>query len=41
MVCSELDQGTMSCSGACCFGVIYGEWYGICDFVVFSVAGMC
>ena len=24
-----------------CFGVMYGEWYGICDFVVFSVVEIC
>ena len=34
-VCSELRQGTTGCSGECCFGVIYGEWYGVvsCDVV--------
>ena len=37
MVCSELGQGKMGCSGKCCFGVMNGEWYGICDFVVLSV----
>ena len=37
IVCSELGQGTMGCSGECCFGVIYDEWYGVCDFVVLSV----
>ena len=21
--------------GECCFGVMYCEWYGVCDFVVF------
>ena len=31
-VCSELCQGTTGC-----FGVMYGEWYGVCDFVVLSV----
>ena len=30
-------QGMTSCSGDCCFGVIYDEWYGACDFVVLSV----
>ena len=34
IVSSELDKGTTSCSVEC-FGVIYGEWYGMCDFVVF------
>ena len=24
----------MGCSGEYCFGVMYGEWYGVCDFVV-------
>ena len=23
--------------GECCFGVMYCEWYGVCDFVVLSV----
>ena len=36
-VCSELGQGTTGCSGECCFGVMYCEWYGVCDFVVLSV----
>ena len=38
-VCSELGQGTTGCSGGgeCCFGVMYCEWYGVCDFVVVSV----
>ena len=26
-----------SCSGECCFGVMYVEWYGVRDLVVFSV----
>ena len=25
------------CSWECYFGVMYGEWYGVCDFVVLSV----
>ena len=25
------------CSGECCFAVMYGEWYGVCDFVVLLV----
>ena len=25
------------CSWECCFGVMYCEWYGVCDFVVLSV----
>ena len=37
LVCSELGQGTTSFSVQCCFGVMYVEWYGICDYVVFSV----
>ena len=34
IVCSDLGQATTGCSGECCFGVMYGEWYGVCDFVV-------
>ena len=40
-VCSELGQGTRGCCGACWFGVMYGEWYGVCDFVVLSVVEVC
>ena len=40
-VCSELGQGTTGCSGECCFGVMYCEWYGVCDFVVLSVVKVC
>ena len=40
-VCSELGQGTTGCTGECCFGVIYGEWYGVCDCVVLSVVEVC
>ena len=40
-VCSELSQGTAGCSGECCFGVPYGEWYGVCDIVVLSVVEVC
>ena len=29
------------CSGECCFGVMYCEWFGVCDFVVFSVVVVC
>ena len=25
----------------CYFGVMYGEWYGVCDFVVLSVVELC
>ena len=24
-----------------CFGVMYGEWYGVCDFGVVSVVEVC
>ena len=37
-ICSELGQGTTGCPGECCFGVMYGEWYGVCDPAVQSVA---
>ena len=40
-VCSELGQGATDYSGDCCFGVMYGEWYGVCDFVVLSVVEVC
>ena len=33
LVCSELGQGTTGCLVECCFGVMYCEWYGVCDFV--------
>ena len=36
-----MGQGTAGCSGECCFGVMYGEWYGVCDFVVLSVVKVC
>ena len=29
------------CSAECCFGVMYGEWYGICEFVVLSFVEVC
>ena len=38
---SGLVQGTTFCSGECCFGVVYCEWYGVCDFVVLSVVEVC
>ena len=34
-VCCELCQGMTICSAECRFRVMYGEWYGVCDFVVF------
>ena len=40
-VCSELGQGMIGWSGECCFGVMYCEWYGVCDFVVLSVVEVC
>ena len=27
--------------GECYFGVMYSEWYGVCDFVVLSVVEVC
>ena len=27
--------------GECCFGIMYCEWYGVCDFVVLSVVEVC
>ena len=36
-----LGHGTTGCSGECCFGVMYCEWYGVCDFVVLSVVELC
>ena len=27
--------------GECCFGVMYCEWYGVCDFVVLWVVEVC
>ena len=30
---SQLAQGTTGCSEECCFGVKYGEWYGVCDLL--------
>ena len=41
IVCSELGRGTTGCYGEWCFGVMYGEWYGVCDFVVFSGVEVC
>ena len=29
------------CSGECCFGIMYSEWYGVCDFVVLSAVEVC
>ena len=37
LFCSEFGQGTTGWLwGECCFAVMYGEWYGVCDFVVLS-----
>ena len=41
IVCSELGQGTTGFYVECSFGVMYGEWYGVCDFVVLSVEYVC
>ena len=30
-----------ACSGECCLGVMYCEWYGVCDFVLVSVVDVC
>ena len=38
---SELGYGATGCSGECCFGMMYSEWYSVCDFVVFSVVEVC
>ena len=38
-VCSDLGQGTTSRSVDCYFGVMYDEWYRVCDFLVLSVRG--
>ena len=27
--------------GKCCLGVMYCEWYGVCDLVVLSVVEVC
>ena len=27
--------------GEYCFGVMYCEWYGVCDFVVLSLVKVC
>ena len=32
----ELGQSTVGC-----FGVVYCEWYGVCDFVVLPVVEVC
>ena len=40
-VCSELTQGTTGCTGERCLRVVYGEWYGVCVFVVLSVVQVC
>ena len=36
-----LVLSTTGCSGKCCFGVMYCEWYGVYDFVVLSVVDVC
>ena len=36
-----LAQGATGRSKECCFVVLYGEWYGVCDFVVLSVVEVC
>ena len=36
-----IGPGHDGCSGECCFGVMYVEWYGVCDIVVFSVVEIC
>ena len=40
-VCSDVRQGMTCCSGECCFGLMYGEWYGVCDYVGLSVVEVC
>ena len=36
-----LGMSVLSCSGKCWFGVMYCEWYGVCDFVVLSAIEVC
>ena len=38
---SELGYGATDCFGECCFEVMYVEWYGVWDFVVFLVVEVC
>ena len=40
-VCSELDRVGRVALVSVFFGVMYGEWYGVCDSVVFSVVEVC
>ena len=40
-VCSDLGASTAGCSGEFCFGMMYVEWYGDCNFVVISVVEIC
>ena len=36
-----LGQGSMSCAGECYFGVMYVEWYGVCDYGGVHVHHIC
>ena len=29
------------CYGECCFGMMYVEWYGVCNFVVILAIEVC
>ena len=32
---------TTGCSGVCCFGMVYVEWYGVCNLIVKSDVEIC
>ena len=41
IVCYELGFGIAGSSDEYCFGVMYVEWFGACNFDVFSVVEVC
>ena len=41
IVCSEVFRRATGCSGECCFGMIYVEFYGGCNFVMISAVEVC